>query len=92
MALKIIRKQNIFKVEGQINKVNASYFKTHFVITLNVLSGLVIDINKVTEIDSSGIQALKYIFKNALKFKKPFSIVGNGSKEIYAEFGYTKIA
>lgn len=86
MALTITRNDKIFEVEGQINATTASYFKTHFSITLNSLNSLSIDINKVTEIDLSGIQALKAIHNKAITWKKSFYILGNGSKEIYEEF------
>lgn len=90
MALTITRNEKIFEVKGKINASTASYFHTHFAITLNSLDGLAIDINNVTEIDSSGIQALKSIYDKAQSWNKSFNIVGNGSKKIYSEFDYMK--
>lgn len=92
MALEITRNDNTFKVEGKINTSTSSYFKTHFIITLNSINGLIIDLNKVTEIDACGLQALKSIHEKAIMWKKPFSIIGKGSKEIYNEFIYDKVA
>ena len=86
MALTITRNEKIFEIKGQINASTASYFQTHFVLTLNSTNGLAIDINKVTEIDSNGIQALKSIYDKAQTWKKPFYIIGTGSKELYKEF------
>lgn len=92
MALTITRNEDIFEVKGSINASTASYFQTHFALTLNSTSGLAIDINKVTEIDSNGIEALKTIYEKAQSWNKPFYILGTGSKEIYDEFKYNNVA
>lgn len=92
MALTITRKEKIFEVAGQINATTAGYFKTHFTITLNSSRGLTIDINKVTEIDASGIRALQSIYNDAQSWNKPFHIIGIGSKDIYDEFRSSKVA
>ena len=56
MALKILRNDNTFTLEGQIDATTASSFQTHFNITLNTLENLTIDINKVTQIDVKGMK------------------------------------
>ncbi|QCX39908.1 STAS domain-containing protein [Aureibaculum algae] len=92
MAIKILKTNNIFNVEGQINLTTANYFKTHLTITLNSSRGLTININKVSEIDESGIQALETIYANALQWNKPFYIVGEGANAVYTKFGHTNLA
>lgn len=92
MSLTITRNNKIYEVEGSLNSSTASYFKTHLAITLNSLKGLAIDINKVTEIDESGMQALKSIFDKSIAWNKPFYIIGNGSKKIYKELDYLNVA
>lgn len=85
MALTILRNNNTFTLEGIINITTVSNFKTHFNITLNSLKSLTIDISKVTEIDKQGVEAFNLIYNNAKLWNKPFSIVGNGCKDIYEE-------
>ncbi|WP_117885669.1 STAS domain-containing protein [Aureibaculum luteum] len=92
MAIKISKTDNIFNVEGQINFSTANYFKTHLTITLNSSRGLTININNVSEIDDSGIIALKSIYMNALKWNKPFYIIGEGSNAIYKKYGQANLA
>ena len=92
MALTITRNDKIFKVEGPINSSTASFFKTHFAITLNSLSGLSIDINKVTEIDDKGLLAIKSLFENSITWNKPFSIIGEGSNLVYDALNYSSVA
>lgn len=85
MALKILRNDNTFTLEGQIDATTASSFQTHFNITLNTLENLTIDINKVTQIDAKGMNAFKVIYNNAKSWDKPFVIVGLGCKDVYEE-------
>lgn len=92
MTLTITKNEQLFEVTGQINATTASYFKCHFVIALNSLSGLSIDINKVIEIDDTGMQAIKTIYTKAEQWKKPFKIIGFGSKDIYNELRFQKTA
>ena len=47
---------------------------------------------KVTEIDSDGVEALKTIYRNAISWNKPFSIIGYGCKEIYDELRLNAVA
>lgn len=86
MALTILRNKNTFTVEGKINAETASNFKTHINLVLNCLKGLTIDISKVTEIDTNGIEAFKVVYNNAKSWNKPFEIVGKGCNEINQEF------
>lgn len=91
MALTIIRQKNTFKVEGQLNKENASNFKTHLVLMLNCLNQITIDIDKVTKIDKSGLDAIKTLYNNAKAWNKRFVIVGEGCKDIYEEIRLTSV-
>lgn len=65
MELTILRNNNTFTLEGKINASTASNFKTHFNMTLNCIKDLTIDINKVTEIDTYGVEAIKSIYINS---------------------------
>ncbi|WP_026754798.1 STAS domain-containing protein [Sediminibacter sp. Hel_I_10] len=85
MALKITRNENTFTLEGQINACTASNFKTHFMLMLNSMRDITIDISKVTEIDSNGMHAIKSVYNNATSWHKPFYIIGNGCKEIFQD-------
>lgn len=92
MALTILRNKNTFTIEGNINTDTAGNFKAYFNIILNSFKDLTIDISKVREIDTNGVEALKIIYSNAKSWNKPFAIVGNGCKEIYQELLDVNIA
>ena len=86
MALKITKQNRTFLVEGALNSITAMNFKNHLESILNTYGALTIDIEKVTEIDASGMKALRALYSNALIYNRPFYIVGTGCKEIYDDF------
>ncbi len=92
MALKITRSNSIFEVEGPLNSATASFFKTHFIITLNSSNGLSIDINRVTEIDESGMKALKTLHEEASSWNKRLDLIGYRSREINLRLGQGALA
>ncbi|AUC17069.1 hypothetical protein BTO06_08830 [Tenacibaculum sp. SZ-18] len=56
------------------------------------LKNVVINIDKVKEIDRDGIEAIKTVWAIALKKNKKFSIRGLGCKDIYDHFGTPFVA
>lgn len=88
MALIIKRNENRFKVTGELNVATAQNFRTHFVIALNSLEELIIDMTDVTEIDHDGMQVIKLIYKYSKSWNKPFSIIGKS----YKDFGPSYLA
>ena len=89
MALTIKENNNVFTVEGSINASTARHFQSHFEMLLNAFGELTIDIEKVSEIDTNGLAALRALYDNALNYNRGFFIVGNGCKEISDELRYT---
>ncbi|GAA3629595.1 STAS domain-containing protein [Flavivirga jejuensis] len=83
MAFKITNQNGTSLIEGTINASTALYFQDHLESILNLQKALTIDIENVTEIDASGMQALRTLYNNALSNNKPFHILGTGCKEVY---------
>ena len=81
MALSIKKSLNLFKVTGKLNTSTARNFKTHFVIALNSLDELIIDLNGVTEIDHDGMEVIRLIYDYSQDWNKPFSIVGKNHSD-----------
>ncbi|GAA3612105.1 STAS domain-containing protein [Flavivirga amylovorans] len=92
MALKITNQDGTFLIEGTINTSTALNFQNHLESILNVYETLTIDIENVTEIDASGMNALRALYSNALIYNRPFYIIGTGCKEIYDDFMFTNAA
>ncbi len=92
MALKITELNGIFLIEGSINSTTAINFKNHFEAILDIDKRLTIDIDNVTEIDTTGMETLRELYSKAIHHNRPFYIVGTGCKEIYDDFLHTYAA
>lgn len=92
MSLTITHQNEIFNVEGKINSTTAKSFQTHMEFLFEVNKELVINIDNVDEIDSSGLGVLRGLYMYALNYNKDFYITGNGCKEIYHDFKYDEVA
>lgn len=92
MILKITEIEDVYFLEGIINKETALYLKNYFEDILYVFNTLTIDIEKVTRIDIQGIDSFKKLYKNAKLYDRKFYIVGNGCKEIFDELLFNSVA
>ncbi|WP_161804632.1 STAS domain-containing protein [Lacinutrix himadriensis] len=92
MALTITQQNNIITLEGVLNTNTLSSFKNHFSAILNTNKEVTLDIDKVTEIDASGMHALKEMYTNAIHNNNMFFVVGYGCKDVYEDFKYPNVA
>ena len=92
MALKIIENKGSFFIDGKITCHNEQAMTLHFEYILRNRNHLTINISDVTEIDSGGLVAMTTMYKHALQTNKLFTIIGKGSREIYAHFKNQNIA
>lgn len=89
MALTIKENNGEFLVEGAITSATANHFQTHCEALMNAFGDLTINIERITEIDRSGLKALRALYDNALNYNRGFFMVGVGCKDIYDEFRFT---
>ena len=92
MSLQISNQNGIFHLNGKINTTTLSFFETYFTHNLSQLKKIVINIDDLIEIDSSGVKAIKNFMKATILEQKLFSIIGKGCKEIYDDFNQTNVA
>ena len=83
MSLHIFKQNGIFYLKGKINASTLKSFITYFEYNLSQSKKIIINIDKILEIDKGGVEAIYNFTKNALLNQKVFSIVGYGCKEIY---------
>lgn len=67
MYFKINNNKGVFEIEGDFTKENATLVRVHFNRLLDIYYEVVMSLKKVTKIDTSAIEALKYI---SIKTKK----------------------
>ena len=86
MALQIKENNGVFELEGAINNATAQSFKMHMNALMLSNQQITINIEKVDEIDITGLKALKELYMNSKGKDQSFYIVGYGCKEIYHDF------
>lgn len=86
MSLKIVKKKNVYQLKGKINTKSVLLFLNFFTKKIDTKNVITINIDKVTEIDKSGMNAIQQLFIQASNNQKNFSIIGAGCKEIYNDF------
>ena len=87
MRLEIVNQDNVFQVEGYLEGKNVVVFQKHFNDVLEKYSKLTIHIGKVSRIDRLGVRALEVLHHESLSKGINLSIVGEGSDDLYEEFG-----
>ena len=92
MALQILEHNGTFYVKGEINASTLKSFQIHIEAITENYTTVNLNIEAVQEIDKSGIEALRGIYLNALRYNREFMITGYGCKEIYDEFRFEDVA
>jgi ABC-type transporter Mla MlaB component len=83
MALQIFKKNETFELCGSLNTETSRSFIIHFEYLINTFKNVTINIDKVEEIDTCGVEALKTLIAISLKSNSIFYIIGNGNNNIY---------
>ncbi|MDO6596003.1 STAS domain-containing protein [Oceanihabitans sp. 2_MG-2023] len=92
MPLTITEENNTIILEGVLNTNTISGFKNHFNVILNTNKAVTLDMDKVTEIDASGMYTLKEMYRNAIHSNNIFFVIGSGCKDVYEDFKYPNVA
>jgi anti-anti-sigma regulatory factor len=92
MALTIKERSGTFFVQGTIDSTTASSFKNHFKFLMNDYKDLIINVDDVTKIDTSGMLVLYKLHMDSLIYGVNFKITGKASIKIYESFDCTKVA
>lgn len=92
MSLQISEQNGMFLLNGKINSSTLNFFNTYFDYNVSQEKSIIVNIDKVIEIDRAGLESFRNFTKNAILNHKVFSIVGNGCKEIYDDFNQTNVA
>ena len=92
MALQILEHNGTFYAKGEINTSTLKSFNAHIKAITENCKTVNLNIDAVKEIDKSGIETLKSIYLNALRYNRTFMITGYGCKEIYDQFRFEHVA
>ncbi len=87
MALQINNKQGIFEIDGNIIGTNVTSVNHHFDHLLSTTDYIVISVDQVQKIDSSGVRMLTKLYQKAKKLNKVFKIISRDNHTIKKAFG-----
>ncbi len=82
MAIEIKEKSGMFEVLGSISSQNMTSLKNYVESVILSSDSIVLNIEKVNEIDRSGAFMLEKLYKNAVYKNKIISIIGRQNKKI----------
>ena len=86
MALKILKKKNIYHLKGKLITSDVTSLISYFTTKINKKNKIFLNIDETQEIDKNGLKAIGELMNLASSKKKSFAIVGLGCKEIYDHF------
>lgn len=82
MAIEINEKSGMFEVIGNISSQNMSSLKNYFESVIHKSDQIVVNIEKVKKIDSSGAFMLEKLYKSTAISNKVMSIIGRQNENI----------
>jgi len=82
LNFQIINNQGTFEIHGNLTSKNASYTKEYFNTLLDRYYEVVICLNKVTKLDNSALQVLRFISKKAKQRSKILFVLGKNNRKI----------
>jgi hypothetical protein len=88
MSLKILKKYEKFCLNGKINTLTCKRFENYIQYNFNLRKTVIINIDKVNEIDKDGLEVINTLIYISIRDNKVFSIEGRGSKEIYEHYDH----
>ena len=86
MDLKITKYNDLFKIEGNLNKGNIHVFLNEFQNVFEGSEKITISIEELEGIDRYGVNALAKLHNESITKHKSLSIVGLGCKDLYDHF------
>lgn len=82
MAFQIINNKGTFEVHGNLTLENTSYTKDYFNTLLDRYYEIVICLKKVTKMDESALNVLRFISEKAKKRSKTLFVLGKNNGTI----------
>lgn len=86
MTLIIKKSNNVYDLEGSLNKLNVHIFQNKFQNIFNNKSDLILSIVNLEKIDSAGVNAIAKLHNESIIRLKRLSIIGLGNQELFDRF------
>ena len=92
MKLIITKNNNIYKVKGNLIKMNIHVFKNELKDVFNKTDDVILNLQELNEIDNQGVVAIAQLHNEALSKNVKLSIVGLNNGQLSNHFKTTKVA
>ena len=92
MKLIITNSNNIYKVKGNLIKMNIPFFKSELKDVFNQADTIVLNLQELTNIDNQGVVAIAQLHNEALSKNKKLSIVGLNKGQLSTPFKSNQVA
>ena len=86
MALVITKQSDIYEINGELNSQNINSFKGYFDFLIEQSAFIKLSLNKVINLDLSGVQFITSLYRKAVAKNKAFFIVDLNNKDLVALF------
>ncbi|WP_350290570.1 STAS domain-containing protein [uncultured Croceitalea sp.] len=92
MALQISEARGVFSVFGKLNKGNANILKRHMTNFLNATEKVILNLERVEQIDEIAARTLESLYRNALQNNTILIILGKQNEKIVSTLEATNTA
>ncbi|WP_452229643.1 MULTISPECIES: STAS domain-containing protein [unclassified Lacinutrix] len=92
MKLIITNNDNIYRVKGNLIKMNISIFKNGLKDIFNQADDVILNLQELSAIDNQGVVAIAQLHNEALSKNKKLSIVGLGNGQVSNRFKSSQVA
>lgn len=92
MKLIITNDDNVYKVKGNLIKMNIPIFKNQLKDIFNQTDNVILNLQEIINIDNQGVVAITQLHNEALSKNKKLSIIGLGKGELSSHFNSNQVA
>ncbi len=92
MNLTITNYNNVYKVKGQLVKLNISVFQNELKNIFEEADNIILNLRDLINIDNHGVNAIAKLHNEALSKNKKLAIIGFGNSQLINHFKSSKVA
>ena len=92
MALQITENNGILFLKGDLNTSTSSLIVSYFENMFKSKQKITLNIDYVNSIDRTGVNTITNLLSKTVNNGDYFSVIGNGSKDLYDEFFSQQVA
>ena len=92
MTLTITNYNNVYKVKGQLVKLNIRIFQNELKNIFEQTDNIILNLSDLIAIDNHGVNAIAKLHNEALSKNKKIAIIGFGNSQLVEHFKSSKVA